>query len=52
MAGVEVKSTVPAPFPGQISEEIQAEVRGRPSRNMLVITSASLQAGRICAGKR
>lgn len=24
--GIEVKSTVPAPFPGQLSEEIQAEV--------------------------
>lgn len=27
--GSEVKSTVPAPFLGQISEEIHAEVRGR-----------------------
>lgn len=26
--------------------------RGRQSRNMPVITSASRQAGRICAGKR
>lgn len=51
MVGVDIKPMVPAPFPGQISEEIHAEVRGRQSRNMPVITSASLQAGRICVGK-
>lgn len=51
MGGIEVKPMVPAPFPGQISEEIPAEVRGRQSRSIPVITSASLQAGRTCAGK-
>lgn len=49
--GIEVKPMVPAPFPGKISEEIPAEVRGRQSRSIPVITSASLQAGRTCAVK-
>lgn len=49
--GTDVKSTVPAPFPGHISEEIHAEVRGHWSRNMPVIASASLEAGGICAGR-
>lgn len=51
MMGTDVKCTVPAPFPGQISEEIHAEVRGRRSRNMPVIASASPEAGGMCAGR-
>lgn len=52
MMGTEVKNCrVPAPFPGHISEGIHAEVRGHQSRRMPVITSASLEAGRIRAGK-
>lgn len=36
----EVKPTVLAPFPGQISEEIPVEVRGQQSRNMAVVINA------------
>ena len=50
MVGIEVKPTVPAPFPGPISEEIHAGARGCRSGNVPVITSASLETGRICAG--
>lgn len=46
-----MESTVPVPFLGQISEEMQAEVRGHWSRNMPVITGASLETGRMLAGK-
>lgn len=49
--GTEIESTVPVPFLGQISEEIHAEVGGHWSRNMPVITGASLEAGRMLAGK-
>lgn len=47
----EVESTVPISFLGQISEEIHAVVGGHWSRNMPVITGASLEAGRMLAGK-
>lgn len=43
--GTEIESTVPVPFLGQISEEIHAEVGGHWSRNMPVITGASLKLG-------
>lgn len=49
--GAEVKSTVPAPFLGHISEVTHAEVRGHWSRNVPVITGARLGAGRMFAGK-
>lgn len=50
VVGIEVKPRDPAPFPGQISEEIHAGVRGCRSGNVPVITSASLETGRICVG--
>lgn len=39
----EVKSTVLASFPGQISEGIHAVVRGHQSRNMAMVINASQQ---------